>query len=124
MLFTCVVASQLKGTSRTLRSRPSGPLIACSTMAQSSTERQIGPSLSMLQESAIAPVRGIRPKVGRRPLEPQRDDGEEIEPRVSDPMENAMHPAAVAEAEPADEPLEPSCGSHGSRVFPPNQTSP
>jgi len=61
----------------------------------------------MLQESAIAPVRGTNPKVGRSPVDPQRVEGEEIEPSVSDPMLKATHPAAVAEAGPADEPLDP-----------------
>jgi hypothetical protein len=61
----------------------------------------------MLQESAIAPVRGTNPNVGRSPVHPQRVEGEEIEPKVSDPMLNATHPAAVAEAGPADEPLDP-----------------
>jgi hypothetical protein len=61
----------------------------------------------MLHESAIAPVRGTNPNVGRSPVHPQRVEGEEIEPKVSDPMLNATHPAAVAEAGPADEPLDP-----------------
>jgi hypothetical protein len=61
----------------------------------------------MLQESAIAPVRGTKPKVGRSPVQPHRVDGDDIEPRVSDPTLNATQPAAVAEAGPADEPLEP-----------------
>jgi len=61
----------------------------------------------MLQESAIAPVRGTRPNDGRSPVHPQRVDGDEIEPSVSDPMLNATHPAAVAEAGPAEEPLDP-----------------
>ena len=67
----------------------------------------MGPSLSMLQERAMAPVRGINPKVGRRPVVPQRVQGEEMEPKVSEPILKAMHPAAVAEAGPAEEPLEP-----------------
>src|SRR5215467_15166103 len=95
-----------------------------STSAQSSTDRQIGPSLSMLQESAIAPVLGTRPNVGRNPVQPQRVEGDEIEPRVSEPMLNATHPAAVAEAGPADDPLDPWCVFHGFRVTPPNHTSP
>ena len=61
----------------------------------------------MVQESAIAPVRGTSPNVGRNPVHPQRVEGDEIEPSVSEPMLNATHPAAVAEAGPADEPLEP-----------------
>src|SRR2546422_8180199 len=98
--------------------------MASSTRAQSSTVRQIGPSLSMLQESAIAPVRGTRPNEGRSPVHPQRVDGEEIEPSVSDPMLNATHPAAVAEAGPAEEPLQPRFVFPGFRVTPPNPTSP
>ena len=39
----------------------SGPLMAWSTSIVSSTDRAIGPSLSQLQLSVIAPVRGTRP---------------------------------------------------------------
>src|SRR5580704_19132921 len=93
-------------------------------MAQSSTDRQIGPSLSIDHESAIAPVRGTRPNVGRSPVQPQRVDGEEIEPRVSEPMLKATQPAAVAEAGPAEEPLDPCAGRQGFRVMPAYQRSP
>src|SRR4029077_16518185 len=58
------------------------------------------------------------------PVHPQRVDGEEIDPNVSDPMLKATHPPAVADAGPAEEPLEPCAGFHGFRVFPPNHTSP
>src|SRR6266567_205346 len=78
----------------------------------------------MLQERAIAPVRGTSPKEGRRPVHPHRVDGEEIEPSVSEPMLKATHPAAVAEAGPADEPLDPCLVFQGLRVTPPNHTSP
>src|SRR5580765_7501 len=78
----------------------------------------------MLQERAMAPVRGTRPKDGRKPVQPQRVDGDEIDPSVSDPMLKATHPAAVAEAGPAEEPLEPCPGFQGFRVTPPNQWSP
>src|SRR6185312_17550916 len=84
----------------------------------------MGPSLSIVHESAIAPVRGTRPNVGRSPVVPQRVDGEEIEPSVSEPIANATHPAAVADADPAEEPLEPWCGFQGLRVCPPNHLSP
>src|SRR5581483_9968500 len=84
----------------------------------------MGPSLSMVQESAIAPVRGTRPNVGRKPVVPQRVEGEEIDPSVSDPMANATQPAAVAEADPADDPLDPCLGFQGLRVIPPNHLSP
>src|SRR6201996_888938 len=98
--------------------------MVASTMAQSSTARQMGPSLSIVQLSAIAPVRGTKPKVGRRPVSPQRVEGDEIEPSVSEPMEKATHPAAVVDADPAEEPLDPCFGFHGLRVRPPNHLSP
>src|SRR6266849_8882221 len=78
----------------------------------------------MLQERAIAPVRGTSPKEGLRPVHPHRVDGEEIEPSVSEPMLKATHPAAAAEAGPADEPLDPCLVFQGLRVTPPNHTSP
>src|SRR6478736_3943308 len=78
----------------------------------------------MVQESAIAPVRGTKPNVGLRPVVPQRVDGEEMEPSVSDPMANATQPAAVADADPADEPLDPCFVFQGFRVMPPNHLSP
>src|SRR5581483_493424 len=78
----------------------------------------------MDHESAMAPVRGTRPNVGRSPVQPHRVDGEEIEPSVSEPMLNATQPAAVAEAGPADEPLEPWVSRHGLRVMPAYHRSP
>src|SRR6516165_3506560 len=98
--------------------------MALSTMAQSSTARQMGPSLSMVQERAMAPLRGTKPKVGRRPVVPQRVEGDEIEPSVSDPIAKATQPAEVAEADPAEDPLEPCFGFQGLRVIPPNHLSP
>src|ERR1041385_6022259 len=117
-------ASQLKAALWTVRSWPSGPWIALSTIAVSSTARQIGPSLSMVQESAIAPVRGTNPNVGLRPVVPQRVDGDEMEPSVSEPMAKATQPAAVAEDDPADDPLDPCLVFQGLRVIPPNHLSP
>src|SRR6185437_17005615 len=84
----------------------------------------MGPILSIVHDSAIAPVRGTRPNVGLMPVAPQRVDGDEIEPNVSVPIENPTSPAAVAQAGPADEPLDPCSGFHGFRVIPPNHTSP
>src|SRR5690242_2179395 len=100
-------AFQLKAARCTERSAPSGPAITSRTIAQSSTARQIGPSLSWLHESAIAPVRGTCPNVGRNPVHPHRVLGEEIEPSVSEPTLKPTQPAAVAEDGPAEEPLEP-----------------
>lgn len=93
-------------------------------MAQSCALRQIGPTLSIDQDNVIAPLRLTAPKDGRSPVAPQREDGESIEPNVSVPIEKPTNPAAVADAEPADEPLAPCLRSHGFFVLPPNQTSP
>jgi hypothetical protein len=46
----------------------------------------------MLQLSAIAPVRLTRPKLGRRPVTPQRADGEMIDPQVSVPIVKPARP--------------------------------
>jgi len=98
--------------------------MAWNTTAQSSTVRPMGPILSMLQLKAMAPYRLIRPNVGLKPVTPHLSHGEIMDPFVSDPMEKATHPAAVAEAGPADDPLDPPSRSHGFLVFPPYQTSP
>src|SRR5260370_25185790 len=69
----------------------------------------------------------MRPYVGRKPVTPQVDEGETIEPSVSVPIENPTRPADVAEAGPADDPLEPvrsSSGAQGLRVTPPNHLGP
>src|SRR3984957_3219918 len=84
----------------------------------------MGPSLSIVQLNAIAPVRGTIPKLGLSPEQPQRVEGEEIDPSVSEPSAKPTQPAATALAEPADDPLEPSAGFHGLRVRPPNHLSP
>src|SRR6266700_2769876 len=83
----------------------------------------MGPSLSRDQQSVIAPVRGTRPNVGRRPVTPQRIAGLTMLPPVSLPMENPTRPAAVAAPGPALDPEAPSSGSHGFIVCPPNQMS-
>src|SRR5689334_5708178 len=106
-------ASKWKGASIDERSTESLPLMAASTTAVSSTDRQIGPILSSDQHSAIAPVRETRPKVGRSPVVPQRWLGDVIEPSVSVPMANAQSAEAVADADPALDPLEPSFRFHG-----------
>src|SRR5580698_9343525 len=116
-----LVESQPNGAAMLPSSWGSWALIAASTSAVSSTARQIGPSLSSDQHSAMAPARETRPKVGRRPVTPQRAEGATIEPSVSEPIANAVSPAAVAEAEPALEPREPSSVFQGLRVVPPYQ---
>ena len=105
------------------RSLISAPFSAASTIAVSSTDRQIGPTLSNELHSAIHPARLTRPKVGRRPVVPQRWLGEVIEPSVSVPIAKAQSAAAVALADPALDPLEPSFRFQGLRVTPPYQIS-
>src|SRR5678815_3839152 len=98
--------------------------MAPNTRPQSVALRQSGPSLSMVHDRAMAPLRLTRPKVGRNPVAPHRVEGEMIEPCVSLPMAKATHPAAVADAGPADEPLDPWSVFQGFLVVPPYQTSP
>src|SRR5436305_11646807 len=98
--------------------------MASKTRAQSSTDLAIGPILSMDHASDMQPCRLTRPNVGRRPEAPQALHGETMLPCVSLPIANPTRPAATAEAEPADEPLDPLRGSQGLRVMPPNQRSP
>src|SRR4051812_28174424 len=93
-------------------------------MAQSSTLRVMGPSLSMLQLKAIAPYLLTLPNDGRKPVSPHSVDGDTIEPNVSDPIAKGKQPALTLDAGPADEPLEPRVISQGFLVLPPNQTSP
>src|SRR5262249_4737317 len=88
-----------------------------------STLRVIGPNLSSDQHRVIAPERGTRPYVGRRPVTPHRILGPTMLPPVSLPMENPTSPAAVAAPGPALEPDDPSSRSHGFMVCPPNQMS-
>src|SRR5215469_8327351 len=66
----------------------------------------------------------MRPYVGRRPTVPHAWLGDTIEPSVSVPSENPTRPAAVAEAEPADEPLDVCSMFHGVLVMPLNHRPP
>ena len=81
--------------------------MAPKTIAQSSADRAITPTLSIVHARAIAPWRLTRPKVGRRPVVPHLVQGETTLPRVSVPIAKPKSPAAVPAAEPAEEPLEP-----------------
>src|SRR2546428_12446695 len=94
----------LKRRPPVVRSAASAPAIASSTVAQSSAVRAIGPSLSSVHESAIAPLRETRPYVGRRPGTPPYADGGPIEPDVSEPIAKGTRPAPTAEPEPLDDP--------------------
>src|SRR5438876_11085045 len=88
------------------------------TNMQSSAERASGPTLSRVQAFAITPYRLTRPKLGRKPVMPQKAAGVTMEPHVSVPSANAVNPAATAAAEPLDEPPAHRLVSHGLRVGP------
>src|SRR6476469_3948587 len=96
----------------------SAPAMALRTRPQSSAVRHIGPSLSSVQQSAIAPRRLTRPYVGRRPAMPQYEAGVVIEPHVSVPIAKGTAPAPTAEPEPLDEPPLHASGFHGLRPGP------
>jgi hypothetical protein len=61
----------------------------------------------------MAPVRGTRPYVGRSPETPQNAEGQTIEPHVSEAIAKPTRPAAVAEADPDEEPHVQRVGSQG-----------
>ena len=61
------------------------------------------------------------PNVGRKPVAPQVDAGETIEPHVSVPIAKGTRPATVADVDPAEEPEEPDFTFHGFFVRPPYQ---
>src|SRR5258708_18713019 len=96
--------------------------MACNTSAQSSTVRQMGPGLSMVQLKPIAPYRLTRPYVGRSPTTPHVVEGEMMEPSVSVPSEKPTNPADVDAADPAEEPLDVRSVFHGFLVMPANQS--
>jgi len=98
--------------------------MAWRTAAQSSTGAADGAELVHGPAERHGAGAGNEAESGTQAVTPQRVDGEEMEPRVSEPMENATHPADVADAGPAEEPLEPCFGFQGLRVRPPYHLSP
>ena len=52
----------------------------------------------------MAPVRGTRPYVGRRPVIPQYAEGVPIDPDVSEPIANGTRPPPSAAADPLEDP--------------------
>src|SRR5262245_50744050 len=98
--------------------------MARKTISQSRALRAIGPSLSSDQESAIAPRRDTRPKVGRSPEMPQKADGQTIDPQVSDPMANGTMPPETAAPEPDEDPQVHLLVSHGLRAAPVSEALP
>src|SRR5262245_7769165 len=98
--------------------------MARSTISQSRAERAMGPILSRVQDSAIAPCRDTRPNVGRSPLMPQNDDGQRIDPQVSEPMANGTSPADTAAPEPEEEPQVQRPSFQGLCAAPVREASP
>src|SRR5215472_12096322 len=80
---------------------------------QSSAERAKGPSLSRVQESAMAPCRLTKPYVGRSAVTPQKAAGVTMDPEVSDPIANGTRPAATAAPEPLEDPPDHRLRSQG-----------
>ena len=83
----------------------------------------MGPSLSSVQQRAIAPWRETRPYVGRSPVTPQNAAGVRIEPEVSLPIANGTNPAPTAAPGPLEEPPLQNLVFHGVRPGPVNEAS-
>ena len=85
-------------------SRGSGPASTPSTTAASRTVRAIGPAVSCVWEIGITPARLTSPTVGLMPTMPLADDGQTIEPSVSEPRAAAARLADTAAPEPELDP--------------------
>src|SRR3546814_5168937 len=81
----------------------------------------MGPILAGDGVKGIQPWTGTRPKVGRKPVTPQRSDGLRIEPRLSVPIAKLQSAAATADAAPALDPPDGSAVFQGLRTMPPYQ---
>jgi hypothetical protein len=66
----------------------------------------------------MAPVRGTRPYVGRSPVTPSKEEGQRIDPHVSEPIEKPTSAAAVADPDPEEDPQLQRERSHGLLVGP------
>ncbi len=67
--------------------RGPSPAITASALAQSATERAIGPIESSVNDSGKAPCVGTRWRLGLKPTMPQSAAGMRVEPPVSLPIE-------------------------------------
>src|SRR5271165_2455382 len=92
--------------------------MAWNDTAASRTVFAIGPMWSMVHPSGITPRLLIRPKVGFRPVTPQKDAGMRIDPPVSVPVAKGRMPAATAAPEPPLDPPGMRSVSHGFRTAP------
>src|SRR3546814_3749987 len=77
----------------------------------------MGPILAGDGVKGIQPWTGTRPKVGRKPVTPQRSDGLRIEPRLSVPIAKLQSAAATADAAPALDPPDGSAVFQGLRTM-------
>src|SRR5579863_3626301 len=94
------------------------PLTIPAKKAASATFRAIVPTVSRLSHNALTPARGIIPKLGLYPTTPQYDAGRMMEPAVCVPKASGAIPAAMAAADPLDEPPGVCAGLCGLAVFP------
>ena len=70
------------------------------------------------QSGALSPPEGIRPSEALYPDSPQQADGIRSDPPPSDPVASGTMPAAMAAADPPDEPPGVCSRFHGLRVGP------
>ena len=86
----------------------------------SRTLAAIGPAGGQVAPTRAAsrPPTGTRPSDGFMPEIPHTDDGMRIEPPPSEPVHSGTRPAAMAAAEPPDEPPALRVRSHGLAVAP------
>src|ERR1700724_1796041 len=80
------------------------PAMASSIRAPSATFRVIGPIVSWVTETGMIPSRLISPVVGRIPTRLLAEEGERIDPPVSEPVPAAAKLAATAAPVPPDDP--------------------
>src|SRR5688572_33458407 len=97
--------------------------MASSTRPQSSAVSASGPSLSSVQQRAMAPCRLTRPYVGLSPLTLQYVAGPRIEPHVSEPIAKGTRPAPTAAPEPLEEPPLQASAAQGEMPGPVNEAS-
>src|SRR6202011_964234 len=95
--------------------------MASSMRAQSDTWRVIGPMVSWVTETGTIPSRLISPVVGRMPTKLLAEDGERIDPPVSEPVPAAAKLAATAAPVPPDEPPGVLVRSYGFFTCPPSE---
>ena len=92
------------GSACVVGARGSGPAIAESSSAASSTVRAIGPIDHSVSHASVIGRLGTRPGVGRNPTTLQKLPGLRSDDPRSDPSAKGSMPLATAAAAPPDEP--------------------